>query len=77
METMKQAQNAPTPATIFSLFHNGKIISVCVDKRFNKILNLEQPKSISILKTGIAAEASTPLRFPLLSAMVNLPSHNP
>ena len=42
---MKQAQNTPPPATIFSRFHNGKFIttdlSVYVDKRFNKILNLE------------------------------------
>ena len=27
LETMKQAQSAPTPATIFSVFYNGKFIS--------------------------------------------------
>lgn len=44
LETMEQAQNAPTPATIFALFHNGKFIttdlSVCMDKRFEKILKI-------------------------------------
>jgi GNAT superfamily N-acetyltransferase len=42
MKTMKQAQNAPTPATIFSLFLDGKFvttnISVCMDNRFDKIV---------------------------------------
>lgn len=42
LETMKQAQSAPTPATIFSLFHDGKFIttdlSVCMDSRFDKIV---------------------------------------
>lgn len=41
IETMEQAQSAPTPATIFSLFHNGKFIttdiSICMDSRFDKI----------------------------------------
>lgn len=41
LETMKQAQSAPSPATIFSLFFNGKFvttdISVCMDSRFDKI----------------------------------------
>ncbi len=40
--TMEQAQDAPTPATIFSLFYNGKFIttdiSICMDSRFDKIL---------------------------------------
>ncbi len=40
-ETASQAQSAPTPATIFSLFYNGKFIttdlSVCMDSRFDKI----------------------------------------
>lgn len=43
LETMKQAQSAPTPATIFSLFYNGKFIttdlSVCMDSRFDKIVS--------------------------------------
>lgn len=43
LETVKQAQSAPTPATIFSLFHNGKFIttdvSVCMDSRFDKIVS--------------------------------------
>lgn len=42
LETMEQAQSAPTPATIFSLFYNGRFvttdISVCMDSRFDKIL---------------------------------------
>lgn len=41
LETMEQAQNAPTPATIFSLFYNGKFIttdiSVCMDSKFDKL----------------------------------------
>ena len=42
LETREQAQAAPTPATIFSLFLNGKFIttdvSVCMDSRFDKIV---------------------------------------
>jgi len=42
LETLEQAQSAPTPATIFSLFYNGKFIttdlSVCMDSRFDKIV---------------------------------------
>ena len=42
LETMGEAQSAPTPATIFSLFLNGKFIttniSVCMDSRFDKII---------------------------------------
>ncbi len=42
LETMEQAQNAPTPATIFSLFYNGKFvttdISICMDSRFDKLM---------------------------------------
>jgi GNAT superfamily N-acetyltransferase len=42
LETAKQAQSAPTPATIFSLFHNGKFIttdiSACLDARLGKWL---------------------------------------
>lgn len=41
---MEQVQNAPTPATIFTLFYNGKFIttdlSVCIDKRFDKIMGV-------------------------------------
>lgn len=41
-ETREEAQNSPTPATIFSLFYNGQFIttdiSVCMDSRFDKIL---------------------------------------
>ena len=44
LETMEQAQDAPIPATIFSLFYNGKFIttdlSVCMDSRFDKIVKL-------------------------------------
>lgn len=42
LETWEQAQAAPTPATIFSLFYNGKFIttdlSVCMDSRFDKVM---------------------------------------
>ena len=42
LETWVQAQAAPTPATIFSLFYNGKFIttdlSVCMDSRFDKVM---------------------------------------
>ncbi|WP_044211968.1 N-acetyltransferase [Flammeovirga sp. OC4] len=42
IETMEEAQNAPSPATIFSLFLDGKFvttdISVCMDSRFDKIV---------------------------------------
>ena len=41
LETMEQAQSAPTPATIFSLFINGKFVttdvSSCMDNRFDKM----------------------------------------
>lgn len=40
---MEEAQSSPTPATIFSLFYNGKFIttdlSVCTDKQFEKMLS--------------------------------------
>jgi GNAT superfamily N-acetyltransferase len=43
LETMEQAQSCPSPATIFSLFYNGKFIttdlSCCLDSRFDKIIN--------------------------------------
>jgi len=42
LKTMKQAQSAPSPATIFSLFYNGKFIttdiSVCMDSRYDKVM---------------------------------------
>ena len=42
LETMEQAQAAPSPATIFSLFLDGKFVttnmSVCMDSRFDKIV---------------------------------------
>jgi GNAT superfamily N-acetyltransferase len=42
LETIKEAQSAPTPATIFSLFYNGEFvttdISVCMDSRFDKVM---------------------------------------
>jgi len=42
LETLEQAQSAPTPATIFGLFYNGKFVttdmSVCLDSKFDKIL---------------------------------------
>lgn len=43
LETLEQAQSAPTPATIFSLFFNGKFIttdlSICMDSRFDKVID--------------------------------------
>ncbi|SET30417.1 Acetyltransferase (GNAT) family protein [Natronincola peptidivorans] len=42
LKTIEEAQTAPTPDTIFSLFYNGKFIttdiSVCMDSRFDKIV---------------------------------------
>ncbi len=42
LETMKQARSAPSPATIFSLFYDGKFIStdisICMDSRFDKVI---------------------------------------
>lgn len=44
IENAEQAQNAPSPATIFSLFYNGKFvttdISACLDSRFDKIVKM-------------------------------------
>ncbi len=44
LDTMEKAQSAPTPATIFSLFYNGKFVttdlSACMDSRFDKVLPL-------------------------------------
>jgi len=41
-ETMQQAQSAPSPATIFSMFLNGKFIttdlSVCMTGRYDKVI---------------------------------------
>lgn len=45
LETMEQAQAAPTPATIFSAFYNGKFLttdmSLCVESRFSKLLKID------------------------------------
>lgn len=42
LETMEEAQNAPSPATIFSLFLDGKFmttdISICMDSRYDKVI---------------------------------------
>lgn len=42
LATMEEAQNAPSPATIFSMFYNGQFvttdISACMDSRFDKVL---------------------------------------
>ena len=42
LRTMEEAQNAPSPATIFSLFLEGKFmttdLSVCMDSRFDKVI---------------------------------------
>lgn len=43
LDSMKDAQSAPSPATIFSLFYNGIFIttdlSVCLDSKFDKIIS--------------------------------------
>lgn len=45
LETMKQAQQSPTPATIFSLFYNGKFITTdigaCLYNRFDKAIKIK------------------------------------
>ncbi|WP_027186239.1 GNAT family N-acetyltransferase [Desulfovibrio inopinatus] len=42
LKTLKEAQSSPTPATIFSLYINGRFVttdvSVCMDNRFDRIL---------------------------------------
>lgn len=42
IESMEQAQNVPSPATIFSAFYNGKFlttdISICVPSKFGKYI---------------------------------------
>jgi GNAT superfamily N-acetyltransferase len=42
LETLEQAQSSPTPATIFSLFIDGRFVttdlSVCMDSRFDKVV---------------------------------------
>lgn len=41
LTTMEEAKAAPTPATIFSLYYNGKFvttdISICIDSRFKSV----------------------------------------
>ncbi len=43
LRTMEEAQASPTPATIFSLFKDGKFIttdiSVCMDSRYDKVMD--------------------------------------
>lgn len=43
LNTMEEAQNCPSPATIFSLFLNGKFmttdISACMDSRYDKVMD--------------------------------------
>lgn len=45
LETMEQAQAAPSPATIFSAFFNGKFLttdmSICVASKFTKLLKID------------------------------------
>ena len=44
-ETMEQAKSAPSPATIFSLFYNGKFVttdlSSCMKNRFDKTVKIK------------------------------------
>ena len=48
LESREQAQQAPCPATIFSLYYKGKFIttdiSVCMDSRFDKVLDKQMEK---------------------------------
>ena len=43
LRTMEEAQNAPSPATIFSMFLDGKFmttdLSVCMDSRYDKVID--------------------------------------
>lgn len=43
LESVQQAQSAPTPATIFSLFYDGRFIttdiSICMESRFDKLMD--------------------------------------
>lgn len=43
LKTREEAQNAPSPATIFSLFLDGKFmttdLSVCMDSRYDKVID--------------------------------------
>ncbi len=42
LNTLKEAQSAPSPATIFSLFLDGQFVttdlSICMDSRFDKVI---------------------------------------
>lgn len=42
LDSLEKAQSSPSPATIFSLFYNGRFVttdvSVCMDSRFDKIM---------------------------------------
>jgi hypothetical protein len=42
LDTLEKARSAPSPATIFSLFKDGKFVttdvSACMDSRFDKIV---------------------------------------
>lgn len=44
LETAEQAQSAPSPSSIFSLFYNGKFVttdlSACMDSRFDKVIKI-------------------------------------
>lgn len=44
LATVDEAQSAPTPATIFSLFYNGRFVttdvSTCMDSRFDKVVGI-------------------------------------
>lgn len=46
LESLEQAQIAPSPATIFSMFYKGKFVttdlSACMDSRFDKTIKMEE-----------------------------------
>ena len=48
LETLEQAQSAPTPATVFSLFIDGRFVTsdlgACMDSRFDKVVGKAKPR---------------------------------
>ncbi|SFT68513.1 Acetyltransferase (GNAT) family protein [Pseudovibrio denitrificans] len=52
LDTLEKAQSAPTPATIFSLYWSGRFVttdlSVCMDSRFDKIMQKALNEKVSI-----------------------------
>lgn len=76
LETLEQAQSSPTPATIFSLFIDGRFVttdlSVCMDSRFDKLSKANEHTHHSTgrraIKPRIAGEFNRSLRLRCRSA---------